>query len=151
MGKSQRIELTDEQREQLEQLIGAGKASARKLARARILLLSDSKAGGWQSAPAVAKAVLVHANTVRNVRRRFVNEGLVAALDERPRPGAKPKLTGEIEAQLTMLACSGPPEGHAHWTLRLLADKLVEVSALDSVHHDTVGEWLKKTHSNLGE
>ena len=83
MGKSQRIELTSEQRERLEQLIRAGAAPARKLARARILLLSDSKPGGWQSAPAVAKAVLVHPNTVRNGRRRFMSEGLEAALDER--------------------------------------------------------------------
>jgi transposase len=150
MGKSQRIELTREQREQLERLIRAGKASARKLARARILLLSDSKPGGWQSAPAVAKAVLVHPNTVRNVRRRFVSEGLEAALEERPRPGAKPKLTGEIEAQLSRLACSQPPEGHSSWSLRLLAEKLVEVTALGSVHHDTVGEWLKKTRSSPG-
>jgi transposase len=145
MGKSQRIELTTEQREQLEHLIRAGKASARRLARARILLLSDRQPAGRQSAPAVAEAVLVHPNTVRNVRRRFVREGLEAALSERPRPGAVPKLTGEIEAQLTRLACSQPPAGHATWTLRLLADKLVEVTTLDSVHHDTVGEWLKKT------
>jgi transposase len=151
MGKSQRIELTDEQRESLEQLIRAGKASARKLTRARILLLSASKAGDWQSAPAVAKAVLVHPNTVRNVRRRFVSEGLEAALEERPRPGAQPKLTGEIEAHLTRLACSEPPAGHASWTLRLLADKLVELTDLESIHHDTVGEWLKKTRSSPGK
>ena len=150
MGKPQRIELTDEQREQLEQLIRAGKASARKLMRARILLLSDNRPGSWKSAPAVAESVLVHANTVRNVRRRFVSEGLEAALGERPRPGAKPKLTGEIEAQLTRLACSAPPAGHAKWTLRLLAAELVEVTTLDSVHHDTVGEWLKKTRSSPG-
>jgi transposase len=150
MGKAQRIELTSEQRERLEKLIRAGEAPARKLARARILLLSDSKPGGWQSAPAVARAVLVHPNTVRNVRRRFVAEGLEAALEERPRAGATPKLTGDIEAELTRLACSPPPEGHAAWSLRLLADQLVEVTTLDSVHRDTVGEWLKKTRSNPG-
>jgi transposase len=145
MGKSQRIELTSEQRTQLEQLVRAGEASARKLTRARILLLSDSPAGAWRTAPAVAKAVLVHANTVRNVRRRFVAEGLAAALGERPRPGAQPKLTGAIEAQLTRLACSDPPTGQAAWSLRLLADKLVELTPLTSVHRSTVGVWLKKT------
>jgi transposase len=150
MGKSQRIELTSEQREQLEQLIRAGNAPAREQTRARILLLSASEPGKWRSAPAVAEALQVHPNTVRNVRRRFVAEGLEAALHERPRPGAEPKLTGEIEAQLTRLACSEPPEGHAHWTLRLLADKLVEVTTLASVHHDTVREWLKKTNSSPG-
>lgn len=150
MGKSTRIELTTEQRAQLQQLLRAGEASARMLTRARILLLSASPAGAWQSAPAVAAALLVHPNTVRNVRRRFVAEGLEAALQERPRPGATPKLTGEIEAQLTRLACSAPPAGHATWSLRLLADKLVEVTTLDRVHHDTVGEWLKKTRSSPG-
>jgi transposase len=150
MGKSTRIELTTEQRDQLQQLIRAGTAPARMQTRVRILLLSDSKGGDWHSAPRVAEALLVHPNTVRNVRRRFVMEGLEAALHERSRPGAKPKLTGEIEAQLTKLACSEPPAGHATWTLRLLADKLVEVTTLDSVHPDTVSEWLKKTRSSPG-
>lgn len=150
MGKSQRIELTAEQRQELEGLIRAGSAPARVQTRARILLLSDSKPGNWQSAPAVAKALLVHPNTVRNVRRRFVAEGLTAALHERPRPGAVPKLTGEVEAQLTLLACSAPPAGHAEWTLRLLADELVALGTLESVSHTTVGEWLKKTNSSPG-
>jgi transposase len=150
MGKSQRIELSAEQRQTLEQLIRAGQAPARVHTRARILLLSDAKPGDWQSAPAVAKALLVHPNTVRNVRRRFVAEGLDAALYERPRPGAVPKLTGDIEAELTRLACSAPPAGHAKWTLRLLADHLVELTSLESVSHDTVGEWLKKTRSSPG-
>jgi transposase len=150
MGKPTHIELTSEQRAQLQQLLRAGVAATRKLTHARILLLSDSPAGAWQSAPKVAAALQVHPNTVRNVRRRFVAEGLEAALNERPRPGATPKLTGEIEAQLTQLACSAPPAGHARWSLRLLADKLVEVSPLESVHRDTVGEWLKKTRSSLG-
>jgi transposase len=118
--------------------------------RARILLLSASEPGDWRSAPAVAKVLLVHANTVRNVRRRFVTEGLEAALHERPRPGAVPKLTGEVEAQLTLLACSAPPEGHAEWSLRLLANKLVALGTLESVSHTTVGEWLKKTDSSPG-
>lgn len=150
MGKSQRIELSSEQRERLEQLIRAGRAPARVQTRARILLLSDSKPGGWRSAPAVAKVLLVHPNTVRNIRRRFVAEGLEAALQERARPGAVPKLTGEVEARLTTLACSAPPAGHAHWTLDLLADELVALGAVASVSRSTVGEWLKKTRSNRG-
>jgi transposase len=134
----------------LEQLIRAGSAPARVQTRARILLLSASEPGDWQSAPAVARALLVHPNTVRNVRRRFVAEGLAGALYDRPRPGAVPKLTGEVEAQLTVLACSQPPEGHAEWTLRLLADQLVALGTLASVSHTTVGEWLKKTNSSPG-
>jgi transposase len=149
MGKSTRIALTTEQREQLQQLIRAGEAPARKLTRARILLRSAEPAGEWRSAPRVAAALLVHPNTVRNVRRRFVAEGL-AALEERPRPGARPKLTGEIEAELTPLACSEAPAGHAHWSLRLLADKLVEVTGLECLHHETVRRWLKKTRSSPG-
>jgi len=150
MGKSQRIELNSEQRQELEQLIRAGSAPARVQTRARILLLSASAPGNWRSAPAVARALLVHPNTVRNVRRRFVAGGLEAALYDRPRPGATPKLTGEVEAQLTLLACSAPPEGHATWTLRLLADKLVALGVVESVSHTTVGQWLKKTNSSLG-
>lgn len=150
MGKSQRIELGIEQRQELERLIRVGNAAARVQSRARILLLSASEPGDWQSAPAVARVLLVHPNTVRNVRRRFVAGGLEAALYDRPRPGATPKLTGEVEAQLTLLACSAPPEGHAAWTLRLLADKLVVLGVLESVSHTTVGEWLKKTNSSLG-
>jgi transposase len=150
MGKSQRIELTAAERQELEQLIRAGNAPARVQTRARILLLSASEPGDWQSAPAVAKALLVHANTVRNVRRRFVAEGLAGTLYDRPRPGATPKLTGEVEAQLTVLACSKPPEGHAEWSLRLLADELVALGTLESVSHTTVGEWLKKTNSSPG-
>jgi len=150
MGKSQHIELSAERRHELEQLIRAGNAPARVQTRARILLLSDDKPGAWQSAPAVAKALLVHPNTVRNVRRRFVAEGLAGALYDRPRPGATPKLTGEVEAQLTVLACSKPPAGHAEWTLRLLADELVALGTLESVSHTTVGEWLKKTNSSPG-
>lgn len=151
MSKPTRIELTDEQRQRLERLIRAGKASARQLTRARILLLSDNRQPGqWKSAPTVAKVLLVHENTVRNVRRRFVSEGLEAALGERPRAGAKPKLTGEIEAQLSRLACSAPPEGRARWTLRLLGDKLVELTELDSVDPSTVAVWLKKVNSSPG-
>ena len=151
MNTPTRIELTSKQRKQLEQLIRAGRASARQLARARILLLSDnSRPGRWQSAPAVARALWVHANTVRNVRRRFVREGLEAALAERPRTGAPPKLTGEIEAQLTTLACGPVPAGHTRWTLRLLADKLVELRLLERVDPSTVRLWLKKTPSSPG-
>lgn len=150
MGKSQHIELTNEDREHLNELIRAGNAPARVQTRARILLLSASEPGHWQSAPAVARAVLVHPNTVRTIRQRFVAEGLAGALYDRPRPGATPKLTGAVEAQLTLLACSAPPAGHAEWTLRLLADELVALGTLESVSHTTVGEWLKKTHSNPG-
>jgi len=89
-------------------------------------------------------------STVANVRRRFNREGLRAALYDKPRPGQKPKVTGEVEAQLMVLACSKPPPGHARWTLRLLAEQMVELEIVDSISHVTVGQVLKKTKSSRG-
>ncbi len=147
---TQDVLLTAEQRAELMQLLHRGESSARTQTRARILLLSDRSQGPWRSAPAVAKAVLVHANTVRNVRRRFAAGGLAAALDDQPRPGPVPKLDGRVEAELTALACSEAPAGHARWTLRLLADRLVELGVVESVSHTSVRHWLKKTPSSPG-
>jgi hypothetical protein len=87
---------------------------------------------------------------VGSTRRRYVEGGLPLALNDKGWPGAKPKLTGEIEAELTVLACSEPPPGFGRWTLRLLADQMVELGYLDAVSHVTIGEWLKKTNSSLG-
>jgi hypothetical protein len=87
---------------------------------------------------------------VGNVRRRFLAGGLPLALYDKGWPGPTPKFTGEIEAKLTMLACSNAPEGAARWTLRLLADKLIELGYVDYISHVTVGELLKKTNSSLG-
>jgi len=94
--------------------------------------------------------VLTSVSTAKRTRWRFLQEGLQTALSEKPHPGRPPKITGEIEAKLTMLACSQPPEGHARWTLRLLADQLVELGYLDSISHVAVGERLKKTRSSPG-
>jgi hypothetical protein len=85
------------------------------------------------------------------MRRRYNAGGLPLALNDKGWPGAVPKLTGEVEAKLTMLACSEPPAGHARWTLRLLADQMVELGYIDEVSHVTVREWLKKTNSSLGK
>ena len=119
------------------------------LTRARILLLSDSRPGGWQSAPAVARAVMVHPYTVRNVRRRFVAEGLEAALEERARPGPTPKFNGEVETRLTLLACSQASDERAPWTPRL-AGRMIELGVVDSVSHSTVAKRLKKTRASHG-
>jgi len=94
--------------------------------------------------------VLCSERMIFNVRHRFLDSGLEVALYDRPRPGAEPKITGEIEAKLTMLACSDPPSGQARWTLRLLAEKLIELGYVDYVSHVTVGEHLKKTNSSPG-
>jgi len=150
MGKHLTIKLTETQRAELEQLIHAGNAPARKQTRVRILLLSDRSRGQKRTDQEVADAVLCSTSTVRNIRRRFVAGGLPAALDDKGWPGAAPKFTGEIEAQLTALACSDPPEGAARWSLRLLADRMIELGYVNYISHVTVRELLKKTGLSLG-
>ena len=150
MGKHMPIHLTTEQRDELNGLIRAGYSPARTQTRARILLLSDQSSGQKRTGKEVAAALMCSPNTVANVRRRFNRGGLQAALHDRPRPGAKPKVTGEVESKLIMLACSEPPEGHGRWTLRLLSDQMVELGHIDYISHVTVGEVLKKTRLSPG-
>ena len=118
--------------------------------RARVLLLTDGSLGEHRTDKEVSQAVLTSVSTVKRTRRRFLEEGLEAALKENPRPGRPPKITGAIEAKLTLLACSQPPEGHARWTLRLLADRMVELGYLESISHQAVFKRLKKTRSSPG-
>ncbi len=127
MSKHIRINLTAEERKELEHLIRSGSSPARTQTRARILLLADRSQGQKRTDEEVAAALLCHKGTVANVRHRYHDEGLQAALYEKPRPGQPPTFTGDIEAKLTMLACSHPPEGYGRWTLRLLADHMVEL------------------------
>ena len=145
-----RISLSEAERSQLQTLITSGAAPARTQTRARILLHSDRKTGAAKTEAALAEALLCSKNTVGNVRRRYAAEGLSAALYDKARPGAAPKITGDVEAKLTVLACSDPPEGHARWTLRLLADKAVELGYLQQISHVAVGEALKKTRLSPG-
>ncbi len=144
MGKHTHIELTAEQRTELEQLIRTGDAPARTHTRARILLLSDRSQGQKRTDQEVAEAALCSKSTVINVRRRLLTGGLQTALYDKGWPGPTPKFTGEVEAKLTMLACSQAPDGAARWTLRLLADKLIELGYVDAISHVTVGELRKK-------
>lgn len=145
------VNLKNQERTDLTALIRSGTSPARTQTRARILLLLDRSQGEKRTSQQVAEAVMASPSTVLNIGRRYVKEGLQSALYEKPRPGARPKLNGEIEAKLTMLACSKPPQGHSRWTLRLLASELIELELVDYVSHVTVGEWLKKTNSSLGE
>jgi transposase len=136
------VELTDEQRSYLLDLLKKGEAKARTLTRARILLLSaEGKTDDF-----IEEALKVSTQTVRNIRKRFAEEGLQAALQDRPRPGAERKLDGQQEAFLVALACSQPPEGREHWTMQLLADRLVELGVVDSISDETVRRVLKKTN-----
>jgi len=150
MTTHRQIHLTSDQRVQLEQLIRSGHAPARVQTRVRILLLTDRSQAQRMTDAEIAAALLCNTNTVGNIRRRFVQDGLEAALYDRPRPGATAKITGEVEAQLTVLACSTPPQGKARWTLQMLADKLVELQLVDSISDVAIMQRLKKMHLSLG-
>lgn len=139
--KQYRVKLTEKERNQLNEYVKRGKKSARAITRARILLLADGK----QSDAAIAEILSVSRPTVYRVRKRYHQGRLDAALREKPRPGRPTKLTGRSEAKRTALAGSKPPQGHARWTLRLLADELVRLELVDSVHYGTVRHVLKKT------
>jgi transposase len=152
MKKKYPVMLSKTEREELKRLIAAGTATARKLTHARILLKADQStegAGGWVDEK-VADAVEVSQPTVARVRKQYVQEGLEAALNRRP-PNREyqRKLDGEQEARLVTLACSKPPQGQARWSLRLLADKLVELEVVEEVSYQTVRRTLKKTPSSL--
>lgn len=149
MGKRYRVTLEADERESLEQLLSKGKADVRRLKHAQILLKADeSKDGPAWSDSRIAEAVGCGTATVERVRQRFVEEGLEAALSpyRTPRREYRPKLDGEQEAKLITLACSQPPEGRSRWTLRLLADALVELELVDSISYETVRQTLKKTN-----
>ena len=151
MKKKYPVILARDEREHLKSLIAAGTAPARKLTHARILLKADQspEGPGWVDEK-VADAVEVSQPTVSRVRKQYFEEGLQAALNRRPlRREYHRKLDGEQEARLVALACSEPPKGQARWSLRLLADKLVELEVVEEISYQTVGRILKKTPSNL--
>lgn len=152
MNKKYRVELTAEERQQLEQLIRSGTGPARTQSHARILLKADCGAGGpaWND-EAIATACEVSRPTVERIRRRWATEGLEAALHRaRPRRVYERKLDGNQEAQLIAVACSTPPEGRERWTLALLAERLVELKLVDSIVPETVRATLKKMNLSLG-
>ena len=137
------LTLTPEQRQQLESMVRTGQTLARQQTRARVLLLLDRSQGPLRTDDAIAEILGCHRNTVGALRRRFLKEGLEATLTDKPMgPTAPYKMTGELEAQLTLLACSDAPEGHSHWTMRLLADKAVELGYIESISHVTVRQML---------
>lgn len=148
--KKHHVRLSAAQRSELEKLTSSGTIKVRKYKRARVLLLADeAHKEGRKSDEEIVELADISIATVGRIRRRFVEEGLESALNEKPRPGQVPTFTGEQRAQITALACSEPPEGCARWSLRLLADKLVELGMVDSISHVTVQEVLKKTNCNL--
>jgi len=140
------VRLTAPEREELEGLVSKGKANARKLIHAQVLLKVDADGPRWTDERA-AEAFNVHTNTIREIRERFVFEGLQSALNRKPqvRPSRERKLDGAGEAHLLAVACSQPPDGRVRWTLRLLAGRLVELQIVDGISHETVRQTLKKT------
>jgi transposase len=146
MTKRYRVDLTDEERAQLSAVIAKGTAAARKVRRAHLLLL----AAEGRSDNAIATALHIGRATVERTRKRFVEEGLEAALSERPRPGGVPKLDGKREAFLVALACTNPPEGRKCWTMQLLADRLMTEGVIAAVSDETVRRTLKKGTSSPG-
>ena len=150
MSKKYIVRLSEEERRRLRALISKGKAAAYKIKHANILLKADADGPRWLD-ERIAKAFACHVNSVENVRRRCVLEGLEAALERKKqaRPSRQRKLDGEGEARLIALACSEPPEGRDRWTLELLANELVRLKVVDSISSQTVRRTLKKTNSGL--
>lgn len=145
--KRYRVDLSEAERVELEHLTHKGKISARKMKRAQILLKASA---GWTDEQIVA-ALDTGRATVERTRQRFVERGLVGALTEDARPGQQRRLDGRAEAQLIALACSERPDGQTHWSMRVLAAKLVELEVVDSVSHETVRQTLKKMTSSPGK
>ena len=147
MSKRYRVTLTAEERGGLEAMIRRGKADARKLAHARVLLqVDEADCGPGRADSDVAAALDLSVRTIERVRRRFVEEGLESALLPKPSKRIYARvLDGAQEAKLIALACSRPPEGKRRWTLRLLAEQVVELGYAESVSHETVRRALQKT------
>ena len=145
-GKRYTIQLAEEERERVNRLVRGGKHAARIATRARILLKIDE---GWNAAQ-IASALDVSEGTVYRVKRRYADEGLDGVLRDRVQANRFRKLDDKGEAHLIALACSDAPEGHDHWTLQLLADRMVELDLVESLSYETVRLRLKKTSSSRG-
>jgi transposase len=140
------VRLKGDERDELIQYLRKGQSSARSQTRARILLLSDE----GREDDEIVETLKVSKSTVSRIRKRYCEGGLDYASHEKPRSGAPLKMDGRVEAQLTLLACSEPPEGRSRWTVRLLADRLVEMEVVDSISHMSVQRLLKKMKLSLG-
>ncbi len=146
MAKRYRVTLADEEREWLRDLTRKGTASVRMVRRAQTLLLAAEE----RIDEDIAAALQIGVATVERTRRRFVEEGVEAALRERPRPGARPKLGPKQQAFVVALACTKPPEGRERWTMQLLADRVVELRIVPDITDEAIRLLLKKTGSSRG-
>lgn len=158
MGKANtaKIDLSAEERAGLEKLVKKMVSGERKYKRARTLLLLDRSQGEQRSGREVAEEVDLLPSTVSKIAQRYVVGGVAEAMEEKPRPGRRVKITGEVEAKLVALACEKVEDGtgrkgQAKWTMRMLAERLVELELVDSISHVAVMNRLKKINSNLGK
>ncbi len=145
--KSHCIELNEQQRQYLQKIVESGKDKARKITRCRILLLADEAKG--KTDEEISDALSICLATIYNIRRKYHHEGLEGAINERARSGQPVKFKGKDKAKITAIACSKPPEGHAKWSLRLLADRVIELDIVEDISYGSVRNILKKTNSSL--
>ena len=142
--KQFRVQLNEQERLRLQKIVRSGKDKARTITRCRILLLADEATG--KKDEEISDALNVCLATIFTIRRRYSQEGVERAIGERARSGQPPKFKGRAAAKITAIACSKPPEGQARWSLRLLADRAVELKIVDSISHQSVSNILKKTN-----
>ena len=142
MKKQYKVELGQEERSQLKRLTTQGTEKARKVKRAKILLLADEGKKDQE----IAERVEVSVGTVERIRKRYAQEGVAGAVNEKPRSGRPIGISAQTRAKITALACTKAPEGRSKWTLRLLADKVVELEYIDSISYQSVRNILKKTN-----
>ena len=141
------VRLTKKERSTLLDIVSKGTASARTIMRANVLLSADEKnSKSKKSETEIAELFNVHQQTVHTIRKEYCQKGLEATISrkERKTPPVEPKITGDVEAKIIALSCSSPPPGRSKWSLRLLADKSVELQYVDSISHEAVGRLLKK-------
>lgn len=145
------IELTEAEKERLLEIVTTGKVPARTILRANVLLASDRNNKTYMTVAKIAEAYHTTPTTIEKIRAMYENEGLERVLTRKKRetPPVPAKVTGEVEAHVIALACGAPPEGYEKWSLRLLADKCVELNYIDAISHTTVANILKKTNSSL--
>ena len=143
--KSHCVKLKKRVQQYLQKIVESGEEKARKITRCRVLLLADQ----GKTDREISDALNVCLATIFNIRRRYHQEGLERAINEGARSGQPPKFKGKSMAKITAIACSKPPSGHAKWSLRLLADRVIELDIVESISHVSVRNILKKTNSNL--
>ncbi len=148
-----KVTLTENEREQLKAILSKGKHSSLQFRNACILLNSDEGPHGEKvSNEQIAQILHINAKTVERLKQRFVEEGFEACIDRKPYPEVKEtKVDGDFEAHLMAISCSKAPEGYARWSLRMLADKMIELKYVESISHETIRQVLKKTKLSRGK